>query len=111
MQNTLIPFLDQHINITAISANGNIQYTYNGDDLKNESDTNDPPSPTNDQNSFVPLSNQHSDTESNARQELESILNSESPLQQQKTDTDVYSQALNYTTSTLKNYRIIQKLL
>ena len=99
---TLIAFLDQHINITAISINRNIQYYFNGDDLKpNVSNTNELQLSTDDQNSFAPLVNQHCDSESNAEQELESILDSDTPSQQ-PSETDVYNQALNSATSTLK---------
>ena len=91
---TFIPFLDQHINIYAISINGNIQYSYN-------EDTTQPAIPedkeqTIDKNRFASLK---SDEESIEENELDDILNSTSPP---PPDNDVYSQALDTATSTLK---------
>lgn len=101
---TLIPFLDQHITITKISDIRNIKYTCNDKKITTtETETEEPPSQNNNDNSFAPLASNQSDIESNAEQAgLELILNSESTATQQKENINVYSQALSSATSTLR---------
>ena len=94
---SLIPFLDQHIDITATNDNGNIQYIYHEDPIK-------APSPkqtqisSNDNNRYATLDRD------NDNKDLESILNSDhsSDTQQHGDNNDVYDQALDSAPSTLQ---------
>ena len=98
---TLIPFLEQHINITAINDNGNIQYTYTDEEILPLKTV---PEQIGNDNLYTPLSNE-SDTAANsqAEKDLESILNSDNSTQTvHNTNQDVYTQALTSATSTLK---------
>ena len=89
---TLIPFLDQHIEITAISDSGTIQYTYHDEVFTNDSP--DDPIPSIDTNNRFALLTK--DSETNDDTILDDILNTTQQA------TDVYNQALDSATSTLK---------
>lgn len=93
---TFIPFLDQHIEITAISDSGTIQKIYHDEVFTN--DQPDDPTPSVDtQNRFASLTN---DFEQNDDTILDNILNTSTNSTPQA--TDVYSQALDSAMSTLK---------
>ena len=89
---TFIPFLKQHIEIPAISDSGTIQYTYHDKVFTNDSP--DDPIPSIDTNDWFALLTK--DSKTNDDTILDDILNTTQPA------TDVYNQALDSATSTLK---------
>ena len=96
----MIPYLEQHIRITAINDNGNIQYTYTDEEIL---PTDKVPEQIGHDTLYKPLSNESDTANSQAEKDLESILNSETSTQTiQNPNQDVYIQALTSATSTLK---------
>lgn len=94
----LIPFLDQHIEITATSVNGSIQYIYHDNELEHK-DT--PDDEQFDVNRYSTLQ-QENEANEQADKDLESVLKSDNSSTVNSPDTDLYNQALDTATSTLK---------
>lgn len=98
---SFIPFLDQHIEITATNDNGNIQYTYHPESFQPKLQTDQTSDIPEDTNPFASLR----DDEDKDEKDLDSILkSSDHDTDEERTNdpNDVYTQALTAATSTLQ---------
>ncbi len=92
--------MDQHIEITATNhTNGNIQYVYHDEQIHQP--YTEPKNIVND-NVYAPLTILDQNTDSQAERDLSSILTSDNSTELQQQKPDIYNQALDNATSTLK---------